>query len=109
MAVIKGNVKAQGMSAHIGTWQQSGLSQAEYCRLNGLTEQSFGYWLRKIRNQASVELVPLNIPADFAIRTHLRQGLSGLCLNFGMHVTMEIARDFDAETFARVIKVIATL
>jgi len=33
MAVIKNNVKAQGMSGHISTWQQSGLSQAEYCRL----------------------------------------------------------------------------
>ncbi len=41
MAVIKNNVKAQGMSGHISTWQQSGLSQAEYCRRNRITEQSF--------------------------------------------------------------------
>ena len=109
MAAIKNNVKAQGMIAHISTWQQSGLSQAEYCRRNIITEQSFGYWLRKLRNQPSVELVPLGIPANFAIREHLSQDLSGLCLNFGRHVTMEIAKDFDAETFARVIKVISTL
>lgn len=109
MTSVKDSVKAQSMSAHISSWQKSGLSQAEYCRRNRITEQSFGYWLRKLRKQPSVELVPLNINPGFNDQQQLNPVLSGLSINFGGHATIEIARDFDAETFARVIRLVSAL
>jgi hypothetical protein len=39
--------KRRHWQGHIKFWQQSGLSQAEYCRRNSLSIKSFGYWKRK--------------------------------------------------------------
>ena len=33
---------------HITTWQQSGLSQASYCKQHDLIYHRFGYWYRKL-------------------------------------------------------------
>ena len=32
---------------HIESWQRSGLSQAEYCRLNSLRLKNFWYWKKR--------------------------------------------------------------
>ena len=38
-------------SAHIEAWRQSGVSQAEYCRKNGINNHQFGYWKKKFTNK----------------------------------------------------------
>ena len=38
-------------SAHIEAWRQSGVSQAEYCRRNGINNHQFGYWKKKFTNK----------------------------------------------------------
>lgn len=108
MASVKDSVKAQGMSSHISSWQQSGLSQAEYCRHNRITEQSFGYWLRKLRNQNNLELVPLRIKPEPSHPQHSPES-AGICLILSEQITLELARDFDSETFARVIRILSSL
>ena len=35
----------------IEAWKQSGLSQTEFCDQKQLSRHSFGYWLKKYRNQ----------------------------------------------------------
>lgn len=40
---------------HIAQWQSSGLSQAEYCRQNKITNHQFSYWKIKLsENNESV-------------------------------------------------------
>jgi len=51
---------------HIEIWQCSGLSQAAYCRQNGLNAQTFSARLHKFRSQDAVglpALIPVQIQA----------------------------------------------
>ena len=51
---------------HIEIWQSSGLSQAAYCRQNGLNAQTFSGRLHKFRSQDAVglpALIPIQIQA----------------------------------------------
>ena len=41
---------------HVASWRVSNLSQAEYCRINGLRTYVFSYWKRK---ESKAEEVPL--------------------------------------------------
>ena len=53
---------------HIEGWSASGLSQAEYCRRNGISLSSFYYWKRRLdRRPPSVEerrIVPIPFPGS---------------------------------------------
>ena len=54
---------------HIKDWQQSGLSQAGYCRQHGLNANSFTGRLsefRKQKNAVSSELIPVQVNVDEA-------------------------------------------
>jgi hypothetical protein len=64
---------------HIETWQSSGLSQAAYCRQQGLNAQSFSSQLHTFRSQRTVEpptLIPVQIkhPPPGPMVLHLDQG-----------------------------------
>jgi len=41
--------KLQYWHEHIESWKISGLSQAEYCRLNSLRPKNFWYWKKQTR------------------------------------------------------------
>lgn len=44
-------------------WQESGLSQSEYCKRHGIRSSQWFYWKRRCRKtEKSVTLVPLRIP-----------------------------------------------
>lgn len=46
-----GDTLRQFCQKHLANWKGSGLSQAEYCRRNGLVRHRFGYWKRKLFKQ----------------------------------------------------------
>ena len=47
---------------HINAWQQSGISQADFCRRHGLNIKIFGYWKRKLYSRPEgVSFVPVAI------------------------------------------------
>src|SRR3972149_7304956 len=48
---------------HINAWQQSGISQADFCRRHGLNIKIFGYWKRTLcrRPDDGVSFVPVTI------------------------------------------------
>lgn len=35
--------------SHIDNWQQSGVSQTEYCKQHGLKLANFGYWRTRLK------------------------------------------------------------
>lgn len=54
--------KRQFWDNHIQAWQQSGLTQIEYCRQNNLKIHQWWYWRRKILkpSDTDVRFVPLS-------------------------------------------------
>ena len=46
---------------HIEQWQESDLTQTEYCRQHGLKTYTFRYW--KLKNQPAEEAVFVEVPA----------------------------------------------
>lgn len=46
---------------HISAWEQSGTSQAGYCRTHNLKIKNFAYWLRKLRKGSeTIKLVQIS-------------------------------------------------
>lgn len=48
--------KRQYWQEHIESWKRSGLSQAEYCRLNSLWVKNFWYWKKRYSGESSEQL-----------------------------------------------------
>ena len=67
---------------HLAVWQKSGLSQAAYCRQQGLTQNDFSWWKREIAGRAVAtgqRFVPVQIAApprtaSYAFELELRGG-----------------------------------
>ena len=45
-------------------WQESGLSQSEYCKRHGIRQSQWFYWRRRCRDtETDLTLVPLKLPS----------------------------------------------
>jgi hypothetical protein len=75
--------------AHIKAWKESGASQVDYCRGEGLSIHAFGYWKRKLdRKETASGFVPVIIRpsgavggrADTSLRLVIREDL---CIEVG--------------------------
>jgi hypothetical protein len=45
-------------------WQESGLSQSEYCKRQGIRQSQWFYWRRRCRDtETGLTLVPLKLPS----------------------------------------------
>ena len=50
---------------HLDAWKQSGLTQADYCRMNELIIHQFWYWKNKLKGKDS--LAKQKVTSGFAI------------------------------------------
>ena len=88
--------------AHIDQWSVSGLTQTEYCRQNEISRDRFTYWKIKFQKQAqSKEIIQIPLPV------HL--GSSGLRLNIGKSLQIEIPDDFNHSTLEQVLLTLKVL
>ena len=52
---------------HVEAWRESGLSQADYCRQQGLNRKTFSVWTRRVQvdlsldKDAPLELLPVQV------------------------------------------------
>ena len=63
---IRNEYRKQQWTQIIRECQGSGLSNKEYCRQQGISEKSYYYWLRKLRNAATEsipQIVEMETPA----------------------------------------------
>lgn len=81
----------------------SGLSQAAWCREQGLRENQLGYWLRK-RSVAAAALTNKGWIRVHAAMPHK----SGVSLRVGS-ITLEIESDFDGQVLTDVIRSVMAL
>jgi hypothetical protein len=80
---------------HIDQWQQSGLSQIEYCRRNQIKKYQWRYWKKRLTaSQSPAMLVPVTIPSQ-----------SAPCLRVIVdeHIAIEVPTDFDPTALNKVI------
>ena len=88
--------------ANIERWATSGLTQTEYCRRNDLSRDRFTYWKRKFKSQnLPVEFIQLPMPANI--------NSTGLKLNLGQGVQIEIPDGFTSETLERVLAILRAI
>ncbi len=87
---------------HIDSWQQTGLSQAEYCRRHNLKHHQLVYWKKRfIKTETAVSFAALKLD-DLLDRTWLPQPAS-LCLVLNDQFKIEIRPGFDAQLLQQVI------
>lgn len=88
---------------HIESWQQSNLTQTEYCRSNGLSIKSFGYRKRRILEspEHSLSFVPVTIQAEPVTTFRSESPLQLVLLN-GLKI--EIADDFNPLLLKKLIR-----
>jgi len=95
---VRNKYRMENWSALIRECNTSGLSNREFCQQRGISEKSYYYWLRKLRNQAAdtegaklIKLEPTAIEEDILeIRYHALLGKGG-DLHFGNHLLLKLA------------------
>ena len=105
---------------HILAVQGSDLSAAAYCRLHGLSYQSFAYWKRVLpwaaiqTEHSSVlesdfEEITAIVPCALPRTVAADQGLTPLRVEVGGRFRIEIAGDFSPAVFAKLIRTLEEL
>ena len=78
---------------HLEKWQQSGLSQAEYCRRNALSAGAF-QWHKSQQKKKGSSFVPVMVNGSWP----------GITIGIGDLIRVEILQPVKAEKVANIIK-----
>ncbi len=86
----------------IRNWQESGLSQSEFCRTNNLIPHRFTYWKRKLvkQQEKAVSLVQVDMKTKLNTKPAYR---SPLRIVFNNQFHIEVDRDFDPVTLRQLV------
>ncbi len=91
--------KRKFWQAHIKAWKDSNLSQAEYCRKQGLKAHRLGYWINKKSEKPDHPLALVEIPIQkMPVRNN-----AALRLTIGNHYQIEIDDHFSPVTLERIL------
>lgn len=90
---------------HIKKCSESGLTQKEYCRQNGVGLKSMGYWKRKLKKE-SQEVSFVHLPIPFQPAPIRSEALRLIC---GDKYKIEVGNHFSADTLKRLIQTIERL
>ncbi len=87
-------------------WQESGLSQSEYCRRHSIRQSQWFYWRRRCRGtEAALTFVPIKLPS---LNGHPRQApVIRIITPNGF--TIEIDVDAPTASLTHLIREVATL
>ena len=89
-------------SAHVEKWQNSGLTQAEYCRQNNLREKSLTYWKGKMaRTSEEIRFVPV----PFVNPPPVSKG-SAIKVLVSERYVIEVVDGFTPSTLKQIIRVL---
>jgi hypothetical protein len=91
---------------HLKGWQNSSLTQVDYCRQNNLAIKSFGYWKRRLNDLAAEEIrfVPVAFDPPIATKpgTPLKVAVNG-------RYCVEVPDGFSPDTLKKVLCVMEAL
>ena len=87
---------------HIESWQETGLTQAEYCRRNNLRHHQLVYWRKRfLKTETAVSFVPLQL--QDLLDTPAQSDSASLYLVINNHLKIEIRAGFDALVLRQLI------
>ncbi len=93
---------------HIDTWQETGLTQAEYCRRHNLKHHQLVYWKKRfLKTETDVSFVPLKL--EDLLDIPARQDQASLTLVINNDLKIEIRAGFDAQLLRQLIYVLRRL
>jgi hypothetical protein len=87
---------------HIESWQETGLTQAEYCRRHNLKHYQLVYWKKRfLKTETDVSFVPLRL--EDLLDIPAQPVHAPLCLLIDNHFQVEIRSGFDAQLLRQLI------
>jgi hypothetical protein len=87
---------------HIDSWQETGLTQVEYCRQHNLKHHQLVYWKKRfLKTETDVSFVPLKLEDLLDIPT--QPDRTSLSLLINNHFKVEIRPGFDAQLLRQLI------
>jgi len=93
---------------HIDSWQQTGLTQTEYCRQHQLKHHQLVYWKKRfLQTETDVSFVPLKFEDLLDIPSHPECASLSLIIN--NHFKVEIRAGFDPPLLRQLIFVLQGL
>ena len=93
---------------HIDTWQETGLTLAEYCRRHNLKHHQLVYWKKRfLKTETDVSFVPLKL--EDLLDIPARQDQATLTLVINNDFKIEIRAGFDAQLLEQLIYVLRRL
>lgn len=91
--------------AHISKWEVSGLTQAEYCRINNLKKTRFTYWKIKLQKEnlplSVVEISQASINQVFGINKN-----SSITLHSKSGFHLDIPDNFSSAALKQILLVL---
>lgn len=96
---------------HLANWKDTGLSQAEYCRRNGLIRHRFGYWKKKLfTEEGQVKFAVLPVSLSEQSPPFIRDNISSpLRLMVDSRFSLEIPDQFSQDTLTKVLQILQVL
>jgi len=87
---------------HIDSWQQTDLTQVEYCRQHNLKHHQLVYWKKRfLKTETNVSFVPLKLEDLLDMPT--RQDQASLILVINNQFKIEIRAGFDSQLLRQLI------
>ena len=87
---------------HIDSWQETGLTQTEYCRQHNLKHHQLVYWKKRfLQTETGVSFVPLRLEELLDIPA--QPDRASLCLVINNQFKVEIRAGFDAQLLRQLI------
>jgi len=87
---------------HIDSWQETGLTQTEYCRQNNLKHHQLVYWKKRfLKTETGVSFVPLKL--EDLLHIPSQSDCAALCLVINNHFKIEIRAGFDSQLLRQLI------
>ncbi len=100
----------------LGAWEQSGLSQAEFCRRRGIKAVNLAWWKRRLRGslgtpragrQRGTRSVGRAAFVELTLPSHPVRGGWGYELVLPSGACLRLPGDFDPERVARLVQALA--
>ena len=99
--------KALFWADHIKQWEESGLSQIDYCRANHLSRHHFTYW--KCKNNRKNNLVKFVPVVTKSSTSSLHSNIEPLKVHVGDRYRIEVGEGFSGETLIRLINILSDM
>jgi hypothetical protein len=105
---LKSAQKYRFWQEHLERWRQSGLSQIEYCRQNGIKPRRWNYWKKNLTrksNEANISFVPVQLSSSLPVPINR----SNLNLFTSNGYKVEVGIGFDPATLKQLILTVQSL